>query len=272
MGQMSSASVSYRRGVVGSSPSLTNVVDDKGIRRPVMDLKVKCDLTNQGCTWEGDLGRLQEHMAKDCSVTSMKKFMDKIDGSLTEKDEMIENLEDRICLPNSASVLVDTKMNEFMENVNDQLTSFKDTQAQLTGTKMAEFMGSMNEQFASLEGKLYQKDEEICLLKHQVSLLQAGSFDACKAISENLTSSDGNEKDESDFVKVKDMLRQKDSKISLLEYQLACVTHDLFQSRELSLRGKSIPKESYSCVSNIPKNLCGGAKGNNTNSANNICY
>ena len=67
------------------------------------------------------------------------------------------------------------------------------------------------------------------------------------------------------------MLRQKDSKISLLEYQLARVTHDLFQSRELSLRGKSIPKESYSCVSNIPKNLCGGAKGNNTNSANNIC-
>ena len=67
------------------------------------------------------------------------------------------------------------------------------------------------------------------------------------------------------------MLRQKDSKISLLEYQLARVTHDLFQSRELSLRGKSIPKESYSCVSDIPKNLCGGAKGNNTNSANNIC-
>ena len=37
------------------------VIDDKGIHRAVMDLRVRCDQSDQGCTWVGDLERLEEH-------------------------------------------------------------------------------------------------------------------------------------------------------------------------------------------------------------------
>ena len=112
------------------------VIDDKGIHRAVMDLKVRCDQSDQGCTWSGDLGGLEEHKEKSCSVTSLKKFMDRVENSLKEKDDAIQQLEQRI--------------------------SFHDVQDKLKDTMMSKF----RKQLTSLEGKLYQKDEELCLLRY----------------------------------------------------------------------------------------------------------
>merc|ERR1711962_139425 len=74
------------------------VVDDKGVGRTVLGLQVYCDNKAEGCTWSGELRYLEDHVKKQCKVTTMKKFMDGIEKRLDEKDNAMKELQERLSL------------------------------------------------------------------------------------------------------------------------------------------------------------------------------
>jgi len=78
------------------------VFEDKGIMRPILDFKVRCGHTGEGCTWVGELRDLQSHLDSDCSyvIIDTKKVLrdlvrkvDSCEKKLSTKDEEVRYLE-----------------------------------------------------------------------------------------------------------------------------------------------------------------------------------
>ena len=66
------------------------VVDDIGVGRIVLSLGVYCNNKADGCPWTGELRELDDHVEKNCRVTSLQRFMKTVERRLDEKDKQLE--------------------------------------------------------------------------------------------------------------------------------------------------------------------------------------
>merc|ERR1712080_446565 len=79
--------------------NIIKVVDDKGISRAILDLKVNCNHAEDGCPWIGELRNLQTHLDNRCSSTLLKKLIKRVETcerKLVEKDEEIRILKHHV--------------------------------------------------------------------------------------------------------------------------------------------------------------------------------
>lgn len=68
------------------------VFPDKGIERRILDLQVKCDNFDKGCTWTKELRQLQEHVSMECPFEIITCHYDGCDenimrGTLSEHEK-----------------------------------------------------------------------------------------------------------------------------------------------------------------------------------------
>merc|ERR1712168_993314 len=128
------------------------VVDDKGVARTVMDLQVYCNNKAEGCNWSGELRQLDDHVDTKCHVTSLQKFMERMEKRLDEKDREVTELLERM-------VAKDDQVKHLEQLVLD-MNSERNEQTQI------------EQRLNNIERQLHEKNEEVAYLKLELSGLR----------------------------------------------------------------------------------------------------
>ena len=183
------------------------VVEDKAAARMIMDLMVKCQHSDEGCTWSGELRQLHEHVEKQCKVTEMKNFMKKMDENFRELERKNNEINEKF-------IQKDNRLEELKADLEKKDVSIKTVQRMLV-----------------------EKDMELALLKYEVSSMKIDFLQIKNTISTDGGNDDGPNgskkisKDEKEEQMKKEIVQKKDQEIAHLIHQLATVKNDLSQLR-----------------------------------------
>lgn len=84
---------------------VSRVVEDKGISRAVLDLKVMCDNSSKGCEWIGELRDLQKHVDEYCHrkevdvikrISMLEETIKGLEQKNEQKDKQIAKLKCKV--------------------------------------------------------------------------------------------------------------------------------------------------------------------------------
>jgi len=237
---------------------IDKVVEDKGIARAILDLKVGCDYSKDGCIWAGELRLLQDHLDNHCSATAMKRLMEKVDEKFAQKDERINQLEAKLRGEiKDTDHKVDTNFVQVERKYADCDRKYQ-LLSEVLEKKENELhwlRGSIQTKdfnLKQLEEKMLHKDEELALLRYELSQLKMKVFrkesipktnaPSCSYLTQtdNSDASDGlavkstiditqlGTGDESGSENVEAKCQQKDTEIAMLKLRLSRMSNELF--------------------------------------------
>lgn len=99
---------------------IEKVVDDIGISRVVLDLKVTCNHSNEGCPWTGELRNLQQHLDKGCSALILKELVKRVEAceeKLQQKDKEIALLRQEVLNGQSQIKVLQGELHEMRNKI-----------------------------------------------------------------------------------------------------------------------------------------------------------